>query len=321
MNDNEKINIRLCIEKYAGRCMICGNNDNTGVRKLNKNHSNTLSNLVLLCDACNRCADNIEVNYFENRIGVLLCGGKGTRLYPISFYNNKHTLPLSLSPMVSYPIRTLRHFGVKRVIIIVDADSGAEIVRILGSGKEYGMEFMYKVQNGANGIADALYSAKDVVRPNDEIICILGDNIFDNDEIDTKFDLKNNKACVWVKDVPNPQDYGVAKIEKDKIIEIVEKPKVHISNKAVLGLYAYTSDVFDIIENTKPSKRGELEISSINHHYAENNQLQFKTINGYWADAGSSIQRYCEASLHGAKQSKVSAQEMKDFISTVFDDK
>ncbi len=193
---------------------------------------------------------------------------------------------------------------------------------MLGSGKEFGMEFTYRVQEGAGGIADALYLAKDFVGDAEEIVCVLGDNIFDNDELDTNITYSDYfEASVFVKKVSNPQDYGVAKIVDGKVVEIIEKPKTFISDMAVVGLYVYTPDVFSVIETVKPSPRGELEISSVNDYYASKGKLNYKMVGGYWADCGGSIHRYSEASLHGAKKANVSKDEIDGFVSVIFDEK
>ena len=325
MTDTDLSKVKtLCVERDARRCKHCGASELIAARQIVKKDSDIgwhLSNLVTLCDACNEASETHKLNARDDRFGVLLCGGKGTRLYPLTRYQNKHTLPIGLVPMVFYPLKTLRSFGIRRAMIVVDREGMNTTMEMLGSGKEFGMELTYRVQEGAGGIADALYLAKDFVKPTDEIVCILGDNVFDNTNLDTDVKLGEDRACVYVKEVPNPQDYGVARIVDGKVVEIIEKPKTFVSNSAVLGLYVYTYDVFNVIQKVKPSKRGELEISSVNDYYAAENNLQFKTIKGYWADCGSSIQRYCEASLYGAKQARVSAQEIDTFKSIVFDDK
>lgn len=324
----------LCLERDAHRCRVCGSTEKiNAVRLVDRDGevAGHLSNLVTLCEDCRNDKDNVPKS--SNKVGVILCGGRATRLYPLTMHNNKHILPVGIVPMAFYPIKTLRKFGIRRVLIVIDQFSSS-IVQVLGSGKMFGMDFSYKLQNGAFGIADALYLAKDFAKPNDEIVCVLGDNIFDLDELDTNVDLRYDneyeeyafKSCVYLKKVTNPEDYGVAVLEHfDKntkiVTEIVEKPKTFISDMAVVGLYVYTYDVFKVIESIKPSERGELEISSINDHYAKSGQLLYKEVNGYWADCGGSIQRYAEASMHGAKQANVSVDQMKEFVSTVFDDK
>jgi glucose-1-phosphate thymidylyltransferase len=231
-----------------------------------------------------------------------------------------------------YPLKTLRAFGVHRVLVVVDRDGTDQIVDILGSGKEFGMDISYKVQEGAGGISEALYLAKDFMNEEeDDLVCILGDNIFDNDSLDVDVDhlschyrtYGDAGARVYLKKVSNPSDYGVAVLETgtNKVTKIVEKPKEFISDMAVLGLYVYTRNVFNVIEDIKPSDRGELEISSVNDWYASRGELESRIVNGYWGDSGGSIQRYAECSMHGAKLANVSSQEIDNFRSVVFDDK
>jgi glucose-1-phosphate thymidylyltransferase len=327
-------NENLCLERDGNRCRTCGSVNNLSAIKLVDRDGSVsfhLSNLITLCDVCKTERDNIYKNKDQSRVGVLLCGGKGTRLYPLTLTTNKHLLPIGICNMVFYPIKTLRKFGVKRVLIVVDQFSSS-IMNALGSGKAFGMDFSYKVQDGAFGIADALYLAKDFINEKtEEIVTILGDNIFDNNELDTNISecfysdnlgFPKHEACVYLKKVPNPEDYGIAVINDDgKIERIIEKPKEFIGDTAVLGLYVYRPSVFSIIENIKPSNRGELEISSVNDKFAASGWLDYKIVNGYWADCGSSIQRYAEASMYGAKEAKVSAEEIDSFRAIVFDDK
>lgn len=315
---------RLRFEMDAGRCRHCGSSEDLGVLQLVPRKGKLgwrLSNLITLCSECKLESEQTKLLPDTNRVGVVLCGGRGTRLAPLTLFTNKHVLPLGLIPTILYPIKTLRKFGIKRVLVVTDRSSTGEISSILGSGKEFGMSFSYKIQEGSGGISDALYLAKDFTKPGDEIVCILGDNIFDGN-LDTNVSLDGEtKACVWLKEVDNPKDYGVAEVKAGRVINIVEKPQNPKTNTAVLGLYMYDYDVFDVISNTTPSDRGELEISAVNDYYAKSGELTFKDHNNYWIDCGSSIQKYCEASLHGAKQAKVSKEEASDFISVVFDDK
>jgi glucose-1-phosphate thymidylyltransferase len=319
---------QICMERDAKRCRHCGASENLFVTQLVKRKSRLawhLSNLITLCGGCADAADKNLANKDNNRVGVMLCGGRGTRLYPLTKFQNKHTLPIGLVPMIFYPLKTLRAFGVYRVLIVVDREGADETINMLGSGKEFGLDISYKVQEGAGGISEALLLAKDFARPSDEIVCILGDNIFDLDYLDTNIDLQSNKACVFIKKVANPEAYGVAVIDsKDGnkyVKEIIEKPKQFISDMAVVGLYIYKYDVFDVITKIKPSDRGELEISSVNDYYAKEGTLTSKIFTGYWGDAGGSIQRYAECSMLGAKKANVSVEEIEDFKSVVFDDK
>lgn len=319
---------QLCLERDAHRCRHCGTTDNLTVSQLVEREGRLawqLSNLITRCQECTDKAYNVQKRGYDNRVGVLLCGGRGTRLYPLTMYQNKHTLPIGLIPMVFYPIKTLQHFGVKRVLIVTDRDGVNETMRMLGSGKEFGMDFTYKIQEGAGGISEALYLGKDFAKPGDEIVCILGDNIFDIKSVNAEISLsEDNQACVWVKRVSNPRAYGIAEFgdsRLDKVTRIVEKPEHPKSDWAVVGLYMYDYGVFDVIENVEPSERGELEISSVNDHYARLGKLTHRKVNGYWGDAGGSIQRYAECSMHGAKEANVSASEIDSFRALVFDDK
>jgi len=325
-------NSKLCLERDGHRCRTCGSSENLSAAKLtdrNGEVSYNLSNLVTLCDVCVVAREEIKNYSRKNRVGVLLCGGKGTRLYPLTRTTNKHLLPVGIVPMAFHPIKTLRSMGVQRVLIIVDQCASA-IMETIGSGKMFGMDFSYKVQDGAFGIADALYLAKDYVNEDtDEIVVMLGDNIFDNDAVDADVDLTfhdgvgelSHEACVYIKQVPNPEDYGIAVISDNAIDYITEKPKEFVGDMAVLGLYVYNPSVFEVIDKIEPSKRGELEISAVNDYYAQLNKLDYRVVNGYWADCGGSIQRYTEASLYGAKQANISEEEINTYKSTVFDSK
>jgi len=319
---------QICMERDAKRCRHCGTTENLFVNQLVRRKSRLawqLSNLITLCGDCADIAQKNLINKNNKRVGIMLCGGRGSRLYPLTKFQNKHTLPIGLIPMMFYPLKTLRAFGVYRVLVVVDREGADEIINMLGSGKEFGMDISYKVQEGAGGISEALLLAKDFACQDSEIICILGDNIFDLDYLDTNIDLCNNKACVFLKKVTNPEAYGVAildtKDEKQYVKEIVEKPKGFIGDMAVVGLYAYKYDVFGVIDKIKPSDRGELEISSVNDYYAKEGTLTSKTFTGYWGDAGGSMQRYAECSMHGAKKANISVEEIEDFKAVVFDDK
>ncbi|MFA5023382.1 MAG: sugar phosphate nucleotidyltransferase [Patescibacteria group bacterium] len=316
---------KLCIERDANKCRHCGTSQNLFVHQLTKRKGRLAWNLSNLITTCGRCSELSEIsrkNIHNKNAGVLLCGGRATRLFPLTKFHNKHELPIGIVPMIFYPLKTLRAFGVYRVLAIVDRDGAKDIINMLGSGKEWGLDISYKIQEGSGGISEALYLAKDFVRPDDTIVTILGDNIFDYEQIDKGLDMGDNKACIFTKKVNNPEDYGVAVMSSDgKVTEVIEKPKEHIGDMAVVGLYLYTNDVFGVIDKIKPSDRGELEISAVNNHYAKNNSLINKSVEGYWADCGSSIQRYCEAALHGAKIAKVSKDEIENFVSIIFDEK
>ena len=315
-------NTKIAKERDANACRHCGNRENLEVIQLypgNNTASWHLSNLITICKNCLDERNVSESSMYSDRVGVLLAGGRGTRLAPLTLTQNKHMLPIGIIPMIFYPLKTLRSLGCKRILVVVDRQNSTAIMEALGSGKEWGLDITYKVQEGASGIAKALYLAKDFVKDEKEILCVLGDNVFG--DIKEGISLDGNQACVVVKSVPNPEDYGVAQIENGQVIKIVEKPKSFISNLAVLGLYLYTTDVFKVIDNIQPSARGEYEISTVNDHYASINKLKYDTLNCYWIDAGSNIAKYSEANMYGAKQANVSIEEIDTFKSIVFDNK
>lgn len=318
----EQLGEMLCLERDAFRCKHCGTADNVAARKISEIKGRFewhLSNLVCLCENCHDKSVFNDPAYYKNRVGVILAGGSGTRLAPLSIHRNKHMLSLGNTPLIFNSIKTIRHFGIKRTIIISSQSGVAEMAKVLGSGKEWGMEFLFRVQEGAFGIANALSLAEDFVKPNDQIFCILGDNIFDNKGL--HFDEDRVKAKVYLKKVATPEHYGVALVENGVISSIVEKPKTPVSDLAVVGLYVYDYDVFEVIRSIKPSANGEVEISSVNDFFAKCGELEYGMVNGYWNDAGSSIQKYLECFIYGAKQAHVSEEEAKEFVSLVFDNK
>ena len=216
--------------------------------------------------------------------GIILAGGAGTRLHPLTRAISKQLMPIYDKPMIYYPIETLKIGGIEDMLLITGPEHAGDFTNLLGSGREFGINLTYKVQDSPDGIAGALSLAEDYAN-GDPIAVILGDNIFTE-----KFDLKNFEtgARVFLKIVPTPTRYGVAELGEDKqIIGIEEKPEKPKSNYAVTGLYQYDSRVFDIIRRINPSKRGELEISDVNNAYIKLNALQLELVKGYWVDAGT----------------------------------
>ncbi len=216
--------------------------------------------------------------------GVILAGGMGTRLSPLTNVTNKHLLPIYDKPMVYYPLETLKKGGIEDILLVTGPEHAGDFTNLLGSGRELGIDLTYKVQDQPDGIAGALSLAEDYSN-GEPITVILGDNIFTE-----KFNLTNFEtgARVFLKIVPTPTRYGVAEIGKDKkIIGIEEKPEKPKSNYAVTGLYQYDNKVFDIIKRVNPSERGELEISDVNNAYIELNALNSELVTGYWIDAGT----------------------------------
>ena len=220
--------------------------------------------------------------------GVVLAGGKGTRLGELTKVTNKHLLPVGPFPMVYYPIKKLIGVGIRDVLLVSGTEHMGDFVELLGSGREHGCALTYRVQDEAGGIAHALGLA--------ELFCtgagclvILGDNIFMDPLADLlkKATASPNNAWVALKRVHDPARYGVAELRGDRIIDIEEKPNQPKSDYAVAGIYLYPPDVFNVVKGLRPSRRGELEITDVNRHYLEEGRLGYTTLEGYWTDAGT----------------------------------
>lgn len=223
------------------------------------------------------------------RKGVVLAGGTGSRLRPLTYVTNKHLLPVFDRPMVTYPIETLKNLGVRDICIVTGKEYLSSFKRLLGNGKELGISLVYKTQDAPKGIADALRRAKGFFKK-DKVIVILGDVIFDRMKV-PRSAFEDNYAYVFLKQVNNRKllsKQGVAVFDKEgRIIDIEEKPKVPKSKFIVAGLYIYPSDVFDFIKIQKPSARGELEITDVNTFYLKRGRLRYVKMDSFWADAGT----------------------------------
>ncbi|GIP35115.1 sugar phosphate nucleotidyltransferase [Paenibacillus sp. J2TS4] len=220
--------------------------------------------------------------------GIILAGGTGSRLYPLTKITNKHLLPVGKYPMIFYPIYKLREAEITDILIITGKEHMGDVVNLLGSGKEFGVSFTYKVQEQAGGIAQALSLAEHFVGE-DQMVVLLGDNIF-LDSITPyikSFENQKEGAKILVKEVRDPQRYGVVELKGTKITSITEKPDCPRSNFAVTGIYMYDQKVFDIIKKLTPSGRGEYEITDVNNEYINLNQLTYDILNGWWTDAGT----------------------------------
>lgn len=220
--------------------------------------------------------------------GIILAGGTGSRLFPLTKVTNKHLLPVGRRPMIFHPIRKLLEAGITEILIVTGVDHMGDVVSLLGSGRDFGCEFTYRVQDEAGGIAQALGLARNFAH-DDQMVVILGDNIFaDNIKPFVENFRKQGKgAKIMLKKVEDPQRYGVAELRGDKVIGIEEKPKKPKSQFAVTGIYMYDAAVFDIVKTLKPSGRGELEITDVNNAYLGRKQLTADVLQGWWTDAGT----------------------------------
>ncbi|MEA3226338.1 MAG: sugar phosphate nucleotidyltransferase [Planctomycetota bacterium] len=220
--------------------------------------------------------------------GIVLAGGTGSRLRPLTKVTNKHLLPVGQKPMIYYPIERLTGIGIEEILIVTGVEHMGDVVSLLGSGKDFGCRFTYKVQDEAGGIAQALALAENFAADH-PIAIILGDNIFRSSlkSYADKFVAQKAGARILLKEVANPNRFGVAELADGKVIGIEEKPEQPKSHHAVTGIYFYDACVFDIIRELKPSARGELEITHVNEAYIAKGQLGYDLLDGWWTDAGT----------------------------------
>ncbi|MBO84358.1 MAG: spore coat protein [Deltaproteobacteria bacterium] len=219
--------------------------------------------------------------------GVILAGGLGTRLHPLTKATNKHLLPVGREPMLYHPIRQMVSAGIRDILLVTSTDHMGDIVRCLGSGMEFGCSLTYKVQERPAGIADALALAEGFAAGS-PVCVMLADNVFEYSiaPYAQNFRMQTGGARVLLKRVDDPSRYGVAALDEKHVLEIEEKPEQPKSNYAVVGLYFYHCDVFEHIRQTEPSARGEYEITSVNNRYISSGKLQYDVVHGRWTDAG-----------------------------------
>jgi glucose-1-phosphate thymidylyltransferase len=220
--------------------------------------------------------------------GIILAGGTGSRLFPLTKVTNKHLLPVGKKPMIFHPVEKLVEAGVTDILIVTGVDHMGDVVGLLGSGKDFGCKFTYRVQDEAGGIAQALGLAEHFVG-DDQCVVILGDNIFQDSlkEEVAAFKKQGKGSRILLKEVEDPQRFGVAELQGDHVLGIEEKPKKPKSNWAVTGIYFYDSKVFRYAKTLKPSARGELEITDVNNHYIGAKELTYGKFRGWWSDAGT----------------------------------
>ena len=228
--------------------------------------------------------------------GVILAGGLGSRLLPLTKITNKHLLPVYDKPMIYYPIQTLINAGIHDILLVTGGNHAGDFLRLLGNGSEFGLAHIdYTYQEGEGGIAEALRLAEYFA--GDESICVvLGDNIIETNIAESvdRFRKTDKGARILLKEVPDPERFGVPVLDGDKVVKIEEKPADPKSQYAVTGIYMYDNTVFDIIKILKPSDRGELEITDVNNAYIDRGELAWDVLKGWWTDAGTF------ASLHKA---------------------
>ncbi len=244
--------------------------------------------------------------------GIILAGGLGTRLLPLTRVTNKHLLPVYDQPMIYFPIQKLLQAGINDILIVAGGNNAGDFLRLLGNGKVFGLNRIhYTYQEGEGGIAEALGLAEEFAE-NERVAVILGDNIFEDDLTRyVKFYEKQKRgAKILVKKVPYPERFGVAEIRGNKIVSIIEKPKRPKSKYAVTGIYMYDQEVFSVIKTLKPSDRGELEITDVNNYYLRKNCLTYDILPGWWADAGTSFAAYFRA-INLVRELRVKNNETK----------
>ena len=220
--------------------------------------------------------------------GLILAGGLGKRLEPLTRITNKHLLPVYNKPMIYYPIQTLVNAGIKDIMIVTGGNNAGDFLRLLGNGREFGLKHInYTYQRGEGGIADALSLAEHFSK-GQKIVVVLGDNVIEKSikKFVTRFEKQPKGARVLIRKVPDPERFGVVEFRGKKIISIKEKPKNPKTNYIVTGIYMYDKKIFDIIRTLKPSGRGELEITDVNNVYLEKNELRYDILDGYWTDCG-----------------------------------
>ena len=221
--------------------------------------------------------------------GVITAGGEGTRLRPITYATNKHLLPVYDRPMVYYPIETMVAAGIEDIMIVTGGNNAGDFLRLLGNGKDFGLSHIdYVYQEGEGGIAEAL-SLAEFFADKEKICVVLGDNIIEKNikKAVEAFASQKEGARILLKEVPDPQRFGVPEIEGDLIVRIEEKPSNPKSQYAVIGIYMYDNTVFDIVKTLKPSDRGELEITDVNNVYIKQGTMKYDILDGWWSDAGT----------------------------------
>ena len=239
--------------------------------------------------------------------GIVLAGGLGTRLFPLTKITNKHLLPIYKKPMIFYPIEMLVEAGVREIMIVTGGRNAGDFLRLIGNGKDFGLSRIhYTYQEGEGGIAEALGLAEEFAE-GQKVVVVLGDNILEKGIAHGVANFKKQKkgARLFLKEVDHPWEYGIAEIKGEKIKRIIEKPKRPPTNLAVIGVYMYPADVFKIVKTLKPSKRGELEITDVNNAYIRRGGLEYEVVDGWWMDAGENAESLLQANITVARTAGV----------------
>jgi len=235
--------------------------------------------------------------------GVVLAGGLGTRLRPLTLITNKHLLPVYDRPMIFYPIQQLAEAGIEDVMVVTGGNSAGDFLRLLGDGSDFGLRTLnYAYQVNEGGIAEAIGLTRSFIGE-DRFVVILGDNILEDSLAPyvEAFERQEAGARVLLKEVDNPRDYGVAELQGSRVISIVEKPEQPKSRFAVIGVYMYDSYAFQVIDDLEPSERGELEVTDLNNAYLRRGLLQADVLRGWWADSGCSIDGLLQAGIRASE--------------------
>lgn len=240
--------------------------------------------------------------------GVVLAGGLGTRLAPMTKITNKHLLPIYKKPMIYYPLQMLVEAGIDEIIIVTGGNSAGDFLRLIGNGKQFGARHIhYTYQEGEGGIAEALGLAEPFME-DEKMVVVLGDNLLQKGiarGVKAFRDMPGDEAMVFLKEVEHPWEYGIAEIAGDRIVRIIEKPKQPPSNLAVIGVYMYPPDVFASIKTLTPSARNELEITDVNNIYLRRGKLRHEILDGWWMDAGENPEALLRANLIVAREEGV----------------
>ncbi|MFQ5603733.1 MAG: sugar phosphate nucleotidyltransferase [bacterium] len=239
--------------------------------------------------------------------GIVLAGGLGSRLHPLTRITNKHLLPIYKKPMIFYPIEMLVAAGIRDIMVVTGGNSAGEFLRLIGNGEDFGLsQINYAYQKGEGGIAEALGLAREFVG-DEKLVVVLGDNILQHGikKGVAAFSHQKQGGRIFLSAVEHPWEYGVAELHGNKIKRIVEKPKDPPTNLAVIGVYMYPPNVFEIIKTLQPSARGELEITDVNNAYIERGEMEFEILDGWWLDAGENHEALLKANMVVAREEGV----------------